>query len=101
MTTTLLLSLRDIMTRFHITFGLTLIVAAAADAQSTSRRDVMTGCFPLTVEDGASFHPPAFADYSVADDFQGRPAPVDLASHPLASRFRTRLREAADRGPNF
>jgi hypothetical protein len=61
----------------------------------------MTGCFPLTVEDGASFHPPAFADYSVVDDFKERPAPVDLASHPLASRFRTRLREAADRGPNF
>jgi hypothetical protein len=60
----------------------------------------MTGCFPLTVEDGASFHPPAFADY-VADNFQGRSASVDLASHPLASRFRTRLREAADRGPNF
>ena len=75
--------------------------AAAAGAQSPSGRDVITGCFPLTVEDGASFQPPAFADYPVADDFQGRPAPVDFASHALASRFRTRLREAAARGPNF
>ena len=61
----------------------------------------MTGCLPLTVEDGARFHPPEFADYPVTEDLRGRPAPVDLASHPLAARFRTRLREAADTGPNF
>jgi len=35
------------------------------------------------------------------DQWRGRAAPVDLASHPLASRFRTRLREAAGKGPNF
>jgi hypothetical protein len=81
--------------------ALTLIGALAAGAQSPSQHDVITGCFPLTAEDGAPFHPPAFADYPAADDFRGRPAPIDFASHPLASRFRTRLREAAERGPNF
>jgi hypothetical protein len=89
------------MTRFHMVLALTFIVGSVAGGQSPSWPDVITGCFPLTVEDGAPFHPPAFADYTAKDDFRGRPAPVDLASHPLASRFRTRLREAAERGPNF
>jgi hypothetical protein len=89
------------MSRCHIVLALMLIVGPAAEGQSPSRPDAITGCLPLTVEDGASFQPPAFNDYLVADNFQGRPAPVDLASHPLASRFRTRLREAAGRGPNY
>jgi hypothetical protein len=88
------------MARFQTVLALTVMVAAVAGAQSPSPPDVMTGCLPLTVEGGAPFHPPAFAQYPVTDDFRGRP-PVDLASHPLASRFRTRLREAAHRGPNF
>ena len=89
------------LTRFHLVLALSFIVAAVAGAQLHSAHDVMTGCLPLTVEDGTPFHPPVFADYRAEDDLRGRPAPVDLASHALASRFRTRLREAADRGPNF
>src|SRR2546426_9088433 len=77
------------VTRFQIVLALTFVAAAAAGARSSLPQDVITGCFPLTVEDGALFHPPAFADYPATSDFQGRPAPVDLASHPLASRFRT------------
>jgi len=90
------------MTRFHSTLALTFIVAAAASAQSPSALDVMTGCFSLTVEDGVPFHSPAFTDYPATNDLRGRPpATVDLASHPLAPRFRTRLREAVEKGPNF
>jgi hypothetical protein len=44
---------------------------------------------------------PSFQEYSVADIFKGKPALVDLASHPNARRFRTRLREGATMGPNF
>jgi hypothetical protein len=72
-----------------------------APARRIARQLRIHGCFPLTVEDGAPFHPPAFGDYPATDDFRGRPAPVDRASHPLASRFRTRLREGTERGPNF
>lgn len=44
---------------------------------------------------------PQFKDYPVSELFIGKPAPVNLDSHPGARRFRTVLREAAKRGPNF
>jgi hypothetical protein len=44
---------------------------------------------------------PRFEDYPVLEKFKGRPAPVNLRSHPDARLFRTRLREAAKNKPNF
>jgi hypothetical protein len=44
---------------------------------------------------------PRFADYAVAPAFLGVPRPVDLASHPEAKMWRTRIREGARNGPNF
>jgi hypothetical protein len=44
---------------------------------------------------------PRFEDYPVKERFSGKAAPVDLASHPDAPQFRTRLREQARTGPNF
>ncbi len=41
----------------------------------------------------ASVRLPKFEDYPVTEIFTGKPADVDLASHPEARRFRTRLRE--------
>lgn len=44
---------------------------------------------------------PTTDEYLVKESFQGKPAPVDLKSHPSAHNFRTRLREGAKKGPNF
>ncbi len=44
---------------------------------------------------------PRFEDHPARDTFAGTPAPVDLASAEGARQFRTLLREAAARGPNF
>ncbi|HMK38150.1 MAG TPA: hypothetical protein VK569_02340 [Bacteroidota bacterium] len=44
---------------------------------------------------------PKFGEFSVAEEFKGKPAPVDLSSDPQAGRYRTRLREGAKSGPNF
>jgi len=44
---------------------------------------------------------PRFEDYPVRDRFTGRPAKVNLNSHPKARLFRTMLREGAKPGPNF
>jgi hypothetical protein len=44
--------------------------------------------------------PPAFVRFP-ATIYRGRPARVDLRSHPTARRFRTVLREGARLGPNF
>jgi hypothetical protein len=44
---------------------------------------------------------PAFKDYPAKKSFSGRPAPVNLASHPQARRFRTVLQQGAKQGPNF
>ena len=46
-------------------------------------------------------HLPRFEDFPVVQKFQGQPARVDLSSHPNARTFRTRLREGAQKGPNF
>ena len=42
-----------------------------------------------------------FAKYPVPSAYKGKPAPVNLASHKDAPTFRTRLGEAAAKGPNF
>jgi hypothetical protein len=44
---------------------------------------------------------PRFEDYPVSETFEGKPAPVDLSSHPDAPNFETRLTEGAEKGPNF
>ena len=44
---------------------------------------------------------PNFEDYHVGEPYKGKPAIVDLRSDPDARRFRTRLRQAAAKGPNF
>ncbi len=44
---------------------------------------------------------PQFEDYPVVEEFHGKPARVDLSSHPDARTFRTRLIEGAKKGPNF
>jgi hypothetical protein len=45
--------------------------------------------------------PPRFENFRVNKIFHGKPAQVDLSSHPYARTFRTRLRDAAKKGPNF
>ena len=44
---------------------------------------------------------PRFDDFPVVEEFHGKPARVDLSSHPKARTFRTRLRDGARKGPNF
>lgn len=44
---------------------------------------------------------PRFEDFPVARIYKGVPARVDLSSNPIASGYRTRLREGARKGPNF
>ena len=44
---------------------------------------------------------PRFEDYRVAKSFSGKPAPVNLRSHPKAQLFRTMLKLSAAKGPNF
>ena len=44
---------------------------------------------------------PRFEDYPVSERFRGTPAPVNLRSARGASMFRTKLREGAQKGPNF
>ena len=43
----------------------------------------------------------AFKNYPATETFSGSPAPVNLASHPQARRFRTVLQQGAKQGPNF
>jgi len=45
--------------------------------------------------------PPRFNDFPVVEKFYGKPARVDLSSHPMGRIFRTRLRRGAQEGPNF
>jgi hypothetical protein len=44
---------------------------------------------------------PTFEKYSVVESFTGKPASVDLKSHPKAHLFRTAIRRGSRRGPNF
>jgi hypothetical protein len=42
-----------------------------------------------------------FEDYPAIEEFRGKPASVNLSSHPNARTFRTRLREGPKQGTNF
>ena len=44
---------------------------------------------------------PRFEDFPVSRKFKGKPAPVNLRSHPLARKYRTMLRASAKEGANF
>lgn len=46
-------------------------------------------------------HFPRFEEYPARGNFKGKPAPVNIRSHPKASLFRTMLREGAKSSPNF
>jgi hypothetical protein len=58
--------------------------------------------FLLTVGPGCAseLREPPFEDYP-EEISTGKPAPVDLGSHPKARTFRTRLRAGAKEGPTF
>ncbi len=56
----------------------------------------------LIASAAASAQPlPRFEGYPANNIFKNEPAPVDLASNPKASQFRTRLQASAKEGPNF
>jgi hypothetical protein len=44
---------------------------------------------------------PRYQDFAVTNVFKGKPAVVDLSSHPDARSYRTQLRRQAAEGPNF
>jgi hypothetical protein len=44
---------------------------------------------------------PRFESYRVKKRFSGKPAQVNLRSHPNARLFRTMLKRSAEKGPNF
>jgi hypothetical protein len=66
-----------------------------------SAAEVITGCYPITPDDGAGPNAPRFEDYAAKPAAPRKPAPVDLSSHKEARRFRTMLREGAAAGPDF
>jgi len=56
--------------------------------------------FVLALLSHQSIHP-GFGMFPAPDNFRGKPATVDLRSHPDAHTYRSRLREGAAQGPNF
>ena len=44
---------------------------------------------------------PRYQDFAVTNIFKGKPAEVDLSSHPQARSYRTELKRQAARGPDF
>lgn len=55
----------------------------------------------LSASGHADTAPPGFGQYPAGPQARGKPAQPDLASHPLARRFRSVLRNGAKKGPNF
>jgi len=45
--------------------------------------------------------PSRYEDFAITNIFKGKPAAVDLSSHPQARSYRTQLRRQAAEGPNF
>ena len=68
------------MARYSITLALTAIVAGAFAGGDKS---------------------PGYQDLPVTNIFKGKPAAVDVSSHPQARTYRTQLRRQAAEGPNF
>jgi hypothetical protein len=44
---------------------------------------------------------PRFEDYPVLEEFKGKPAPINVESHPLAKKYKTLITPDAKLGPNF
>jgi hypothetical protein len=61
----------------------------------------ITGCYPITPDDAKTAGAPRFEDYATVAASPGKPAPVNLASHPRAKQFRTALRDGVSAGPDF
>lgn len=57
--------------------------------------------YAIMPEDFKAPSAPTFEQHPVAVKFYGKPAPVDLKSHPEAKTWRTGLKEGAKEGPNF
>jgi hypothetical protein len=75
-------------------------ISATASPDTAWASESITGCFPITLADAASFDPPNFERYPAAPTVNGS-AKIDLTSHPMARRYRTMLRTQAKAGPNF
>src|SRR5687768_16809848 len=55
----------------------------------------------LLVSSAAADPAPKFSDFGVTNIVKGKPADVDLSSHPKARRYRTQLRVQTAEGANF
>ena len=55
----------------------------------------------LTALTQAADRSPSYEDFAVSNIFKGKPASVDLKSHPEARHFRTELLRQTAEGPNF
>lgn len=67
----------------------------------TMPQSISENCYPIDATDLREPNAPAFGRFKVGSRPEGRRAPVDLNSHPLARRYRTVLRAGARKGPNF
>jgi hypothetical protein len=64
----------------------------------------LLSCMVLTAAEAGLAQPkllPRFEQYSVSKTFSGKPAAVNLRSHPKARLFRTALKLGSEKGPNF
>jgi hypothetical protein len=84
----------------RISVILLLALAVPVLGMASGPREVIEGCYPLTMPDVAGFTVPGFEDFPATEVFTGRTAPVDLRSR-RARLFRTTLRQGAAAGPNF
>ncbi len=76
-----------------------VLAAVVALAAPAAGRPVSDDC--LITIDAISQATPRFEDYPAPAETIGAPAPVDLASHPEARKYRTQIRSDARAGPNF
>jgi len=85
---------RCIIVLFFLVFLTPSLIMAADDDGPWNKYTIMPEDFE---------HPdtPKFEQYKVPIKFQGKPAPVNIRSHPKAGTWRTRLKEGSKEGPNF
>jgi len=84
--------------RFSLSLFAALAVGATLPVWSSQ---AITGCWPTTVADAASFNPPTYEQHHVTDNFDGSVAKPTLNGQPRARQYRTAIREGAKSGPNF
>jgi len=85
------------MTARHVRIILVIAIGIALLGRTVSAQ--MPG--PQGTSSAQKENPPLFEDFPVVEEFHGKLARVDLSSHPNARAFRTRLRDSAQKGPNF